>query len=147
MKEYRLIIMGLIITALSLASCSDNSADSAIETQAPVTGKWYYSQQGLTSAGDDFLQDYTMHTPGCSKDNIVLGEDNSYTHNEYEEGNCGVSSTTSTYTLDDNVLTLGTGPDAETYEIESVTATSLRLRQAETVNGVTEYWVETFTRD
>ncbi|MCR5860899.1 hypothetical protein LRS05_01505 [Flavobacterium sp. J372] len=145
MKKIKLYLC--LLFAAVLASCSDDSTERTIAAQPPITGKWYYSQQGQSIAGEDFLVNYTLHTAGCSKDNIVLGTDNSYRINEYSEENCQEISNTSTYSVNNNFITFGTGSSANTYEIESVTSTTLRLRQAEAVNGTTEYWVETFTRN
>ncbi|MGV3460168.1 MAG: lipocalin family protein [Flavobacterium sp.] len=147
MKNFRLLFCGFIIATMTVISCSDDDAGSSVATQAPITGKWYYSQQGQSIGGQDFLTNYTMHTPGCSKDNIVFGADNSYRRNEYEDGNCQEISAATTYSISNNIITIGSGFDSEVYEIESVTANTLRLRQAETVGGETEYWVETFTKN
>jgi hypothetical protein len=146
MKKIKLLVSTLAVAGL-LASCSDDSTERTISAQPPITGKWYYSQQGQSINGEDFLADYTSHIPGCSKDNIVLGTDNSYRRNDYSEQTCQEVSTTSTYLVDNNFITFGTGAEANTYEIESVTANTLRLRQAEGVDGVTVYLVETYTRN
>lgn len=146
MKKLKLYLL-IILFAVGLASCSDDSTERTIATQPPVTGKWYYSQQGQTIAGEDFLVNYDLHTQGCSKDNIVLGTDNSYRFNDYSAENCQEISNTSTYSISGNYITLGTGPDADTFEIESVTSTTMRLRQEETVDGTIQYRVRTFTRN
>lgn len=147
MKNFRLLLAGLMVAGFAFTSCGDDDSTPAAE-QASITGKWFYSQDGFSAMGVDNLSNYDGHTAGCTKDNMELTEANAYKEFDYSGEACTESVVTSTYTRTPNSITFGTGENAEVYEIESITATTLRIRQLEsTTGGQNVYWVETYTRN
>jgi len=149
MKRLKFILGAILISGFALTSCSDDDSDSNQEQQASIEGKWFYAKQGFSAAGVDNLQNYDGHEAGCTKDNFVLdAAAGSWKEYDYASTTCDETVVTSTYTRNGNSITFGTGPDAETYEIQSVTDSSLRIRQLEsTTGGQNIYYVETYTRN
>jgi hypothetical protein len=146
MKKFKLLLCGMMVAGFAFTSCSDD--DSAPTQQASLTGKWYYSQQGISAFGVDNLQNYSGHAAGCTKDNMELTADGAWKEYDYSASpQCTESVMTSTYTTGNSSITFGTGESAETYEIESLTENTLRIRQAYTQSGQTYYDVETYTRN
>ncbi|MCR5860898.1 hypothetical protein LRS05_01500 [Flavobacterium sp. J372] len=138
-----------MVAGFAFTSCSDDDGDAPAQ-QASITGKWYYAQQGTNFMGQDVgFTNYPFHTQGCEKDNMVLGTDNSYKEYEYETAATGCTEEevlSSTYTMGNSSITFGTGASADTWEIESVTENTMRIRQAQTMEGQTYYEVQTYTR-
>lgn len=148
MKNFKLLLCGLIVAGFAFTSCGDD--DSTPAAQTPITGKWYYSQTGTNVMGEDMgFTNYTGHEAGCIKDNMELTEAGVWKEFDYTPATaCTENVETSTYTRTPNTITFGSGVDAETYEIESVTATTLRIRQlVSSEDGHNVYSVETYTRN
>jgi len=137
-----------MVAGFAFTSCSDDDGDAPAQ-QASITGKWYYEKQGYSAMGSDVgMSNYSGHAANCTKDNMELTDGGAWKEYDYASSPaCTESVETSTYTRTSNSITFGTGEAAETYEIESLTDNTLRIRQQETLNGQTVYWVETYTRN
>lgn len=149
MKKFRLLLCGLMVAGVAFTSCSDDDGDAPAQ-QASITGKWYYSQRGLNAAGQDMgFSNYSEHATGCTKDNMELTEGGAWREYDYTSAPaCTESVETSTYTRTANSITFGTGEGADTWEIESVTDNTLRLRQLYTASEAGNvYSIETYTRN
>lgn len=147
MKNFRLLLAGLMVAGFAFTSCGDDDSTPAAE-QASILGKWDYAQSGMNGAGMDIGFENYDHEAGCSKDHMELAEGGVYKDYWYGPATeCTETVETSTYSLGNSSITFGTGEGAETWEIESVTSSTMRIRKLYSASEAGNiYEVETYTR-
>ena len=139
----KVLLFGLSIAALTFVSCSDDDGGSS----APLEGKWYYSEEGVSANGQEVLQDYVDHQEGCEKDYIEFVEGGVFKDVDFYNTDCDTYMDETTWSRSGNTLTIGTGEDAETGTIATLNGSTLKLTVTETFEGQTFNYVEVYTRE
>ncbi len=138
MKKLALLFVSVV--TLGITSCS---SDDKV-TEAEFTGKWEYSQQGTVIAGQDVLTVYP-HTQGCAKDYLQITPTTSVDH-KFTTDECLEDTTTRTYTRSGNTITTTAAGQTITGEIVNLTATTLKIKTTQTIQGQNLSYVVVYTR-
>jgi hypothetical protein len=144
MKKLKIVLFSVLALGLTLTSCSDDD-NSSNNTSGNLEGKWIYDKTGAVVEGHDLFIDYS-HQEGCNKDYIEFVSGGNYKEVEYSGSECEMSTDETTWSRSGNTLTVGTGEDAMTGTIETLTATDLRIKTTQTFDGETETLIATFKR-
>ncbi|NDI98235.1 hypothetical protein GWA97_04025 [Flavobacterium sp. LaA7.5] len=137
------LFAAIAFAGLTITSCSSDDDGGG----ASIEGKWYYSEEGLSSGGQEVLQDYTDHEAGCEKDYIEFVEGGVFRDVDFFNGECEFDTETSTWTRNGNTLTIGTGTDAESGTIATLSGSTLKITVSETLEGQTFNYVSVYTRE
>ncbi|AXG72721.1 hypothetical protein DVK85_00125 [Flavobacterium arcticum] len=139
----KVLLFGLSIAALTFVSCSDDDGDSS-STSASIEGKWYISKEGVSVNGQEVLQDYDDHEPGCEKDYVEFLANGDYKYVDFYNSDCDSYVEETTWTKSGNSINTGDGEDGT---IVILTASTLKITYAETFEGQTVNYVDVFTRE
>lgn len=148
MKKIKLflLIAGLGLSTVSLTSCNSDDSSDPVESLATVEGKWYTYKEGISANGVENLQTY-QHTAGCTKDHVELVAGGVFKDREYWGTGCELDELTGTWTKTGNNMVVTVDGIASDVEIVYLTATEMKVRSLETMNGQTFYDVTVFTRN
>lgn len=135
----RSVLLALVLgIGLFVTSCSD---DNGGETLAPLSGKWNLSKVGTTVGGQETLVDAPQNEAGCNKDYLDLNTDNTLTEGDYDStiDPCTLSTTSGIYSRSHNNLTTVVNGVTQVQDIENLTLTELKLKDA---NGAIELYTK-----
>lgn len=145
MKNFKVVLFAVIAAGFSLTSCNK---DDGNDDKASINGKWFYSQEGIGSNGQEVLVDYTDHEANCSKDFVEFLDNSVFKDTDFYNSSCDNDTETSQWSLNDNNLTIGTGGDQVVVEVVNLSNDELKIRSvSEAVNGQTVYDIVVFTRN
>lgn len=148
MKKLKLMICAFAIAGLTLASCSSDD-DSNVE--ATIVGKWNYNKTLLSTNGSaEQSTNYTSHEAGCDKDYqefVMGGVFRDVVLFKNASSQCTEDAENSTWTKNNDVLTIGTGADAETFQVIKLTGSELRYKSTTTTGGQTFTVTQVFTKN
>ena len=137
MSKLSVLFVAALALGMSFASCNkdDDNASAAIE------GKWYFSKFAYT-IGTTAIPE-TDYPNACSskKDFIELKTGAVSIEGFYNSG-CVLDQSTSTWSKSGNTLVL----DGESFEILSLTDTTIKVKQSYTEEGETVSEVTTLTK-
>ncbi|RKS02145.1 MULTISPECIES: lipocalin family protein [unclassified Flavobacterium] len=135
----RSVLLALVLgIGLFVTSCSD---DNEGETLAPLSGKWNLSKVGTIIGGQETLVDAPQNEAGCNKDYLDLNADNTLTEGDYDStiDPCTLSTTSGIYSRSHNNLTTVVNGVTQVQDIENLTLTELKLKDA---NGAIEVYTK-----
>ena len=122
MKQLKLT-MALLAAGLMMVSCNKDDDGGS---QAALEGKWIYSKEGVAGGGQEILDDYE-HSEGCAKDYTEIIAGGTVKDVWYYGSECTEDIEESTWTREGNTVTVGTGEDADQFEILNLTDTELKI--------------------
>lgn len=135
----RSVLLALVLgIGLFVTPCSD---DNEGETLAPLSGKWNLSKVGTIIGGQETLVDAPQNEAGCNKDYLDLNADNTLTEGDYDStiDPCTLSTTSGIYSRSYNNLTTVVNGVTQVQDIENLTLTELKLKDA---NGAIEVYTK-----
>lgn len=144
MKNVIKISFFVVLVFFSLMSCDKDDAS----TDEPITGKWEYFRQGTAFNGLETLVDYPSHTPGCPKNYLNFKADgtvDNVSHNSVAN-NCEEVTTIGVWTKNGTSLSQTFLGQTVTSEITQLDATTLKVKIAQTVGGITSDFIIVFKR-
>lgn len=127
-----------------MVSCTKDEAEASIE------GKWNYESASATINGvkvsdiGGYVGD--VNTAGCSKNYILLNTGGVAESGVYTGTSCKLTKTTGTWAKDGSTLTLKTEDDTETYTVESISDTTLKIKTTEEESGLKVEVIATFIK-
>ncbi|KAF2519410.1 hypothetical protein E0W68_03415 [Flavobacterium salilacus subsp. salilacus] len=137
------LLAAIAFAGLTITSCSSDDDGGS----ASIEGKWYYSEEGFSAVGQEDLSDYDDHEAGCEKDYIEFVEGGVFRDVDFFNSDCEFDTETSTWTRNGNTLTIGTGTDAVTENIATLSGSTLKITVSETFEGQTFNYVTVYTRE
>lgn len=136
----KLALLFISVLTLATTSCGDDNEITAAE----LVGKWEYSQQGTVIAGQEVLTVYN-HEAGCTKDFIQISSTTIVDHT-FTTSECLENTTTRAYTRSGNTVSSTIQGQTVNAEIINLTATSLKLKTTQVVQGQNLSYVIVYTR-
>ena len=136
----KLALLFISVLTLTTTSCGDDNEITAAE----LDGKWEYSQQGTVIAGQEVLTVYN-HEVGCTKDFIQISATTIVDH-KFTTSECLENVTTRAYTRSGNTVSSTIQGQTVNAEIINLTATSLKLKTTQVVQGQNLSYVVVYTR-
>jgi Lipocalin-like domain len=124
MKNLKTILA--ITLATIFTSCSKSNSDST--TSGNIVGKWSIDRAGAIENGAEIdVAPFVGNISGCQKDYSEFLADGTYKLGDYTNAACNLSVATGTWTKEGNTIKISGGQFA-TYEIESLTETTMKLK-------------------
>lgn len=118
----------------------------ASNTAAAFEGSWEYSQEGVSANGTEVLQDYE-HTPGCTKDYMVITTNTVTDHSFYLDNNqCIEDIYSATYTRNGNSVNVTVDGEVFTSEIVQLDQFTLKIKSTEVDQGQTVHYFTVYRR-
>lgn len=142
MKKVFSICLLLVVTLLMVSCSKDDEPSVAIEEQPTIVGTWDWSKTGyIDTAGN--ITNLTTYPHSCStnKNNWILTATGDFTSTEYYS-DCSNDYSIYQYTLSGSTLNYTNGTTFGSYDIVSLTTTSLKVKIA---NALGENYFE-FTK-
>jgi Lipocalin-like domain len=119
------IILAITLVAI-IASCSKSDDNNA--TSGNIVGKWSIDKAGALDNGAEVdVAPFIGNITGCQKDYQEFLADGTYKLGDYTNAACNLSVATGTWTKEGNTIKISGGQFA-TYEIESLTETTMKLK-------------------
>ncbi|RZJ69539.1 lipocalin family protein [Flavobacterium sp.] len=143
------MVASMALAIVSLNSCGSDDGGNGGVSSAKLIGKWEHDTEKVTAAGQVLQpeQAYSENEPGCSKDYIQFAENGTFTLGDYWSSDCDLDTTAASWTIDGKDVTVsGTNVDTETFTVVSVSATKLKVKYVEAINGVNFTEEYTFTK-
>ena len=146
MKKITILFLSVMTLGLSVTSCSSDDDDDS----ASIVGKWEYTKEGYSVAGQEDLEDYE-HLTQCGRDNIEFLTDGSFKTQffEIEEEECITQNGNGEYVRDGKKLTIkGTEEDPEesVSEILFIDENTLKIKTDVTFEGQTFSEISVFKK-
>jgi Lipocalin-like domain len=114
----------ILVTLFALASCS--KSDDNNSTSGNIVGKWSIDKAGAIENGVDVAA-FEGNFTGCQKDYTQFLADGTHRLGDYTNAACNLSVAIGTWTKEGNTIKISGGQFA-TYEIESLTETTMKLK-------------------
>jgi hypothetical protein len=133
-------IILLAVALVSLASITSCSKDD----DASLQGNWVALKDGVLVNGEEVLEDIIPDDDGCQQDYTQITANSSIYH-EFEDFGSGCEEIIGDpipYTREGNILTSIDG----TYEIKSLTRSTLKIYSVYDLGGTTETYITVFKR-
>lgn len=139
MKKFSITLASALVLGLSFTSCSSDSDGGGV-SEAKLLGKWEFSKEKFSANGVAAQEmDYTGNQEGCSKDYIVMNENNTYMQGDYWNSDCDLDEYDGTWSLDGKTLMV----DDTEYTVLSVSGSTLKIRTTYTEANVE--WTDVYT--
>ena len=138
MKKIKVLLAVLIITGLSVTSCS---SDDSSGTPATIEAKWYPTKSVTKLGSSSQTTTYTDHEAGCDKDYIefVTGgvlKDVIYFKNASDVCTEDISDEPATWNKSADLLTINGGDYEGTFDITKLSNSDLIVTEESTLGGV-----------
>jgi len=149
MKKIKVLLAAVILTGLTLTSCS--SDDDSGGTSASIVGKWTPVKTIFKINGQSLTTPYEDNEAGCDKDYLEFVEGGAVNDVIYYKNAQNVCTQDvgdpATWVKNNNSLTVnGTFDYDGTYTIEKLTGSELRVSTSESSGGVTSTAITYFTK-
>lgn len=142
MKKISITLASALVLGLSFTSCSSDDNGGAV-SEAKILGKWEFNKEKYSANGVASAEtDYEDNEEGCSKDYIEINEDGTSEFGDYWNSECELDVYGSTWSLDGKTLMI----DGETYTVQSVSGSSMKLKTVYTEDEIEWTEVYTFTK-
>ncbi|HLA57048.1 MAG TPA: hypothetical protein VK623_13165 [Flavobacterium sp.] len=139
MKKIKILLAAIIVTSLSVVSCSSDSDGNS--TNGNIVAKWNPVKSTLKVGTQTVTQPYEENEPGCPKDYVNFLEAGTlanviYFKNASDE--CTADAATQVNWVKDGTTLVITGGEYDgTYEITKLTSSELRIADESTSGGIT----------
>ena len=133
MKKIVLLFVSVLTLSLVSTSCSKDDEGSS----ASIVGKWQFSQEGIVVGSTETLENYQHNTNCTSKDNTEFKSDATVVSTFYEDTNCSVYTSSSSYTKNNNTLIITDAEGPQTVTIKELSATTLKVYEYDDEDDVT----------
>ncbi len=136
MKSIKFLLTAVLISSMSLTSCSNDDDDNSNSTGGELQRRWTPTKTIVEVGNQDLESDYTGNQAGCDKDYIEFAAANVFNKVEYNNdvnGNGCVAAFAipATYSRNDNTLVISSGTYAGTYTITRLTNSELRISKTD----------------
>ena len=146
MKAFKILIATVVLSALTLTSCSKD--DDPVQVPTSIVGKWNFDKTVTqtnvgVSIGPEIISNYTDDEAGCSRDFIEFKADQSVRKAIFfknAQGNCEESANNGTYTKGGDILTINLPQDQEyngTLKITKLTSSNMSLDRTTNIGSST----------
>ena len=142
MKDAKLLLALFAATAM-FTSCGDDDSSS---TSAPLEGKWYYSQDGVSANGQEVLTPYEQDTECNKKDYLEFVAGGVFNDFDFYGTDCASDNDNGTWTKSGKTITTIVDGETTTATIEKLTSSTLKIKSAYTQGGTTVNYVTVFTK-
>ena len=142
MKSLKILIATVVLSALTLTSCSKD--DNNVQVPTSIVGKWNYSMDVTqtnvgTSVGPEIIVNYTGDEVGCDRDFLEFNANMSVrkgVYNKNVSNVCTEDAISGTYLKTGDAITINlpvSGEEVEeyngTFKITKLTSTQLSLEK------------------
>ena len=143
MKKFSITLASALVLGLSFTSCGSDDNGGGGVSNAKLAGKWEFSKEKFSINGTAFPeQDYADNEAGCSKDYLSFTEAGTYEEGDYWNSDCDLDIYDGTYTLSGKTITV----DGETFEVQTLSGSTLKLKTTFTEEGITYTGVVTLKK-
>ena len=144
MKKLIMLFVFTLVSSLNFTSCtSDNESSSS----SSIVGKWNFSKVSITSSGvTSPEEDWDENEPGCPKNYVEFKTGGVFNDASYSGSTCVLDISSGTWAQSGSTVTLTDGTEVITFQVVSVTSSTLKVKVTETDNGVTITLNITFTK-
>ena len=138
MKKMKIILLAIITTSLAFSCGNDDDSSSSNS----IIGTWQWVSSIEDGENDPLTECDLLNTIEFTDTQLIS------VSNESDNGSAPCTSETSTftYTIEDNTLSLTVGDEITILGIVTLNSTTLVLRNEDTFNGETSVTVDTYTR-
>lgn len=133
MKKLSILFVSALALGLSFGSCSsDDSSGGGEVSETALLGKWNYSKIAYANGSTSLPEEDYANPCGTKKNYVIFKADEVATQGSYGS-DCGAEDEYNTTwgVFDKNELDLG----EKTYKILSVNATTLKIKEIQTIEG------------
>ncbi|WP_268845978.1 lipocalin family protein [Flavobacterium aestivum] len=131
MKKLSVLFVSVLALGMSFVSCSKDD-----DKEASIEGKWNYSTAAITTNGIEVpFNDYIDNQANCAKDYLELKTAGVANSGEYSS-DCKLTVDTGTWKKDGNKLTVVSDGESTSFEVVSVTDSTLKLKVSYSEGGV-----------
>lgn len=135
MKKLIVLFVFALVTVLNFNSCSSDNESSS---SSSVTGKWNFSKFSTTVSGVTSPEmDWADNEPGCPKNYVEFKTGGVFNGASYSGSTCVLDISSGTWVQSGNTFTLTLGTEVTTFQVVSVTSSTLKIKTTETDSGVT----------
>ena len=146
MKSFKILIATVVLSALTLTSCSKD--DNNVQVPTSIVGKWNYdrtvTQTNIgTDIGPELITYYMDDVEGCNRDFIEFKADQAVKKSVFfknSQGNCEESSSNGTFIKTGDMVTIVLPQDQEyngTLKITKLTSTNMSLERTQNIGSST----------
>lgn len=145
MKKLIMLFVFTLVSGLNFTSCtSDNESSSS---SSSIVGKWNFSKFTTTVSGVTSPEmDWADNEPGCPKNYVEFKTDGVFNGASYSGSTCVLDISSGTWVQSGSTVTLTLGTEVTTFQVVSVTSSTLKIKTTETDSGVTYTLNVTFTK-
>lgn len=142
MKKFSILLVSVLTLGLTLTSCSGDD-----DSVGSIEGKWNFSKIKYTINGvASPEEDYEDNEPGCNKDYVEFLESGTYTEGDYSGSECELYSESGTWTQSGNQVSSIIDGELESFQILSVSETTLKVKDTEEFEEGTVTVIITLTK-
>ncbi|MGV8994359.1 MAG: lipocalin family protein [Flavobacterium sp.] len=146
MKAFRILIATVVLSALTLTSCSKD--DNNVQVPTSILGKWNFAKTVTqtnvgASIGPEIIIDYTGDEANCNRDYLEFNSDQSARKVIYyknAQSVCTEDANLGNYTKSGETVTINLAQDEEyngTFKITKLTSTNMSLERTQNIGSST----------
>ncbi|WP_140487486.1 lipocalin family protein [Flavobacterium sp. GSA192] len=143
-KVTTLMVIVLVFVTALLFSCNDD--DNPNPATASIEGKWNFNKISEEINGVKYPEENYDNSTGCPKDFVELKSGGIYVEGFYSEIDCDLDEYVGEWSKDGAIVTIVTEEGATSYEIVSITASTLKVKFSETIDGDKYVYRISFTK-
>jgi hypothetical protein len=146
MKKVIIIFIFIFTLCIAFTSCNNDSNDGN-DSQATLEGKWNFSKQSETVSGVTSPEiDFEGNESGCALDYVEFKSGSIVSDGDYSGSTCILELSNGTWAKTGNTVTINFEDDVSTFQIVSISSTTLKIQHSDTFEGVTTIFNLTLIR-
>ena len=140
-----LVVLVLAFIITFIPSCSNDDNTSNPDT-ASLEGKWNFNKISEEIDGVKYPEEDYNDDDGCPKDFVELKSGGIYIEGDYYGSECTLDTFGGTWSKNGAIVTIISDGESTSYEVVSVSASTLKIKFSETVDGISYVYRISFTK-
>lgn len=145
-KGTTLVVLVLAFMMTFISSCSSDDDDALNPATASIEGKWNFNKIAEEIDGVKYPEENYNDDNGCPKDFVELKSGGDFVEGYYYGLECTLETSLGAWSKNGAIVTVTLDGESISYEIISVTNSTLKIKYSETVDGISYVYKVSFTK-